>query len=82
MPQTLFYNHFLRKRYALETPERAAKSIDFWKAYRSYIINYSLGKDIVRSYIDKIAGKGAPLQRQWQVFCEILTMPHTPSGLQ
>ncbi len=69
-------------RYALETPERAAKSIDFWNAYRSYIINYSLGKDIVRSYIEKIAGKGARLERQWQVFYEILTMPRTPSGLQ
>ncbi len=68
-------------RYALESPERAAKTIDFWNQYRSYIINYNLGQDIVCAYIEKTAGKDAPLERKWQVFYEILTTPRTPSGL-
>ena len=34
-------------------PERARKRIDFFNAYRSYIINYSLGMDMVRSYVDR-----------------------------
>lgn len=69
------------ERYALETPERAVKSIDFWNAYRSYIINYSAGYDIVRSYVERTAGKEAPPQRKWQVFFDILCTPRTPSGL-
>jgi hypothetical protein len=69
------------ERYALESPERAAKSIDFLDAYRSYIINYTLGQDIVRAAIERSAGPGAPLKRKWQAFYEILTTPRTPSGL-
>jgi len=68
-------------RYALESRERAAKSVDFWDTYRSYVINYNLGEDIVRAYIEKTAGPGAPLDRKWQVFYEILTTPRTPSKL-
>jgi hypothetical protein len=70
------------ERYALESPERAAKSIDFWDVYRSYVINYTLGEDIVRAYIERTAGPGASLERKWQIFYEILTTPRTPSGLQ
>jgi hypothetical protein len=47
------------ERYALESPERAAKTIDFWKTYRSYIINYNLGQDIIRAYIERTAGRDA-----------------------
>ena len=68
-------------RYSLESPERAAKTIDFWNTYRSYVINYNLGEDIVRTHIEKAAGRGAPLERKWQVFYGILTTPRTPSGL-
>jgi hypothetical protein len=68
-------------RYALESPERAAKTISFWNNYRSYIINYNLGQDIVREYVEKTAGPDASMERKWQVFYEILTTPRTPSGL-
>jgi hypothetical protein len=66
----------------MEPPERAAKTIDFFDRYRSYIINYNLGQDIVQAYIEKTAGRGASLERKWQVFYEILSTPRTPSGLQ
>jgi hypothetical protein len=68
-------------RYALEAPDRAAKTIDFWNTYRSYVINYNLGQDIIREYVEKTAGPDAGMERKWQVFCEILTTPRTPSGL-
>ncbi len=70
------------EQYALEGPERAAKSIDFWNAYRSYVVNYTLGEDIVRAYVEKVAGSGASPELKWQVFHELLTTPRTPSGLQ
>ncbi len=69
-------------RYAMEPPERAAKTIDFFDRYRSYVINYNLGQDIVQAYIAKTAGRGASLERRWQVFYEILSTPRTPSGLK
>jgi hypothetical protein len=50
--------------------------------FPSYIINYNLGQDIVRTYIEKTASRGASLERKWQVFYEILSTPRTPSGLQ
>ncbi|MBN2400001.1 MAG: hypothetical protein JXI33_06630 [Candidatus Aminicenantes bacterium] len=68
--------------YALESPARAAKSIDFWNQYRSYLINYNLGQDIIRNYIEKTAGADQSLKRKWQIFYDILSTPRTPSGLK
>jgi hypothetical protein len=70
------------ERYALETPERAAKTLAFWGQYRSYVINYTLGEDIVRSYMRRVAGANPYPEHAWQVFSELLTTPRTPSGLQ
>jgi hypothetical protein len=69
------------ERYALESPERAAKTIDFWNHYRSYVITYVYGQDVVRGYVERTAGPNASLERKWQVFLEVLTTPRTPSGL-
>jgi hypothetical protein len=69
-------------RYALESPARAAKTVNFWKQYRSYIINYNLGKDIIRNYIEKMSGTDHSLERKWEIFFAILSTPQTPSGLQ
>ena len=69
------------ERFSLESPERAAKSLAFWKSYRSYVINYVLGEDIVRAYVERTAGPGASQDRRWHLFYELLTTPRTPSGL-
>ncbi len=69
------------ERYGLETPEQAEKSLQFIAAYRSYIINYTLGEEMVRAYVEKVSGPGASQERKWQVFYELLTTPRTPSGL-
>lgn len=66
---------------ALESRERAAKSLDFWNAYRSYLINYTLGEDIIRAYIERKAGPNASLDLKWRVFHVLLSTPRTPSGL-
>jgi hypothetical protein len=70
------------QRYALESPARAAKSLEFWDQYRSYVINYTLGEDIIRAYMGSTAGKNPYPEHAWQVFYEILTTPRTPSGLR
>ncbi len=69
------------ERYGLETPEQAEQSLRFYETYRSYAINYTLGEEIVRAYVERIAGAAAALERKWQVFYDLLTTPRVPSGL-
>ncbi|QXD16806.1 hypothetical protein GQ464_007675 [Rhodocaloribacter litoris] len=65
--------------YALMTPERARQRVRFIDTYRSYVINYNLGQDLVRAYVEARAG-GDP-DRRWAVFAELLSSPRLPSDL-
>lgn len=65
---------FLR-RYALLDEARARKAIDFARAYRAYEFTYSVGEDLVRSYV----GDGPDRERR---FFDLLGRPETPSGLR
>jgi hypothetical protein len=38
-------------KYALSTRAKAEKSLSFIEAYRSYVINYNLGQDMVRAHV-------------------------------
>jgi hypothetical protein len=66
--------------YALMAPARARQRIKFFEQYRSYVINYNLGKDLVRDYVEHRAGGNA--QTRWKVFAELLSSPRLPSGLR
>jgi hypothetical protein len=68
------------EKYAMYTPERAQQRVRFVDQYRSYVINYNLGKDMVRRYIESRSG-GNP-DRRWAVFEKLLSSPRLPSGLQ
>jgi hypothetical protein len=66
--------------YELYTPrERAEQRVKFIDQYRSYVINYNLGYDMVRKYVEKKGGSD-PAAR-WRVFIDILTSPRLPAGL-
>jgi hypothetical protein len=67
-------------KYALYSPERARQRLRFVDQYRSYVINYNLGKDLVREYIEREAGNDR--NRRWEVFEELLSTPRLPSGLK
>lgn len=65
--------------YALMAPARARQRVTFFDQYRSYVINYNLGKDLVRDYVErKCRGDG---QRRWDVFAELLSSPRLPRHL-
>lgn len=69
-------------RYALMAPERAAQRIGFFERYRSYVINYNLGQDLVRAYIE---GKGGTPDRpdvRWRELEKLISSPRLPSGLR
>ena len=69
-------------KYSLKTPANAEKTISFIEKYRSYVINYNLGKDIVAGYIDRVGGVSENPELRWKIFKHILTTPQTASNLQ
>jgi len=44
------------QKYAVMEPARAQQRMKFIQRYRSYVINYNLGEDMVRRYIEKRSG--------------------------
>jgi hypothetical protein len=69
------------ERYALYSPPRAAQRVRFMDQYRSYVINYNLGKDMVKRYIEDQGGTASNGAKRWQVFEQLLSSPRLPSGL-
>jgi len=66
-------------KYALMSPARAKQRVKFIDQYRSYVINYNLGKDLVRQYVERHAGTNP--EKRWRVFAELLSSPRLPSDL-
>jgi hypothetical protein len=67
------------QKYAVMEPPRAQLRVKFIKRYRSYVINYNLGEDMVRNYIEKRSG--ADPEKRWSEFAKLLSSPRLPSGL-
>lgn len=66
--------------YALMARPRAEQRVRFMDQYRSYVINYNLGKDMVRDYVERQAKGDA--RTRWEIFGRLLSSPRLPSGLQ
>jgi len=66
--------------FGLYSPERARQRVRFIDTYRSYVINYNLGMDLVREWVERKAG--ADPDRRWKLFEELLSSPRLPSGLK
>ncbi|MDI1320163.1 MAG: hypothetical protein PSW75_08220 [bacterium] len=66
--------------YAFQEPVRAQRSIRFYDQYRSYVINYNLGRKMVEDYVERRAA-GDP-ERRWQEFKDLISSPRLPSGLK
>jgi hypothetical protein len=69
-------------RYGLMSPERAAQRVRFIEQYRSYVINYNLGQDLVRQYIETRGGTADRPDRRWEEFAKLISSPRLPSGLR
>jgi hypothetical protein len=67
------------QRYALASPAAARHRVRFFDRYRSYVINYNLGQDLVRAYVERFAGRDA--DSRWTVFTDLLASPRLPSDL-
>ncbi|HEX6135090.1 MAG TPA: hypothetical protein VFZ24_14070 [Longimicrobiales bacterium] len=68
--------------YALMEPARAQQRVRFFDTYRSYVINYNYGRDLVADYVERNGGTVGDPARRWQVFTELLSTPRLPSALR
>jgi hypothetical protein len=69
----------LSQKYQLQSKERAEKSMDFTDQYRTYVINYGLGQDMVRAYVE---AAGSDPKARWARMEKILSEPTLPSDLK
>lgn len=65
-------------KYQLNSRERAEQRLKFIETYRSYVINYNLGQDLVAAYIERQKAAGAD---PWIAFEALLRNPDALSAL-
>ncbi len=69
----------MMQRWWLITPDAAAKALRFIDTYRSYVINYNLGRDLVAAWVGRTAGDSEA--DRWRVFGGLLSAPYLPRDL-
>lgn len=69
-------------QFTLMSLPRAQQRVDFFDRYRSYVINYNLGRDLVRDYVESGSGDWMSAAERWRKFASLLTSPRLPSGLR
>jgi hypothetical protein len=70
------------QKYALMDEKRAKQATNFVEKYRSYVINYNLGEDMVRSYIEKRGGTAQQPAKRWREFEQLLASPRLPGDIR
>jgi hypothetical protein len=68
----------LTQRYLLTSPAGAEQSVRFTDTYRSYVLNYGWGRDLVRRYIER---GGADAATRWRRMDALLSEPTVPGDL-
>ncbi|MCP4662842.1 MAG: hypothetical protein GY856_46205, partial [bacterium] len=68
-------------RYAALPLTRAERRIRFIEEYRSYVVTYDVGLELVRRHIDARTEVSGGPERRWQEFEKLLAEPHVPSEL-
>lgn len=64
--------------YALNSPDRALQRTRFFDAYRSYVVNYNLGLDLVRDYVERDSDDP---DEHWRKFEKLISSPMTAADL-
>ncbi|MEL6365512.1 MAG: hypothetical protein AAFR11_11810 [Pseudomonadota bacterium] len=68
----------LMQKYYLESEEKTRQRLRFVRTYRAYVINYNIGKDYARDYVE---AAGEEPDARWAAFKEMLTRPMTASDI-
>ncbi|MCP4457733.1 MAG: hypothetical protein GY816_06860 [Cytophagales bacterium] len=57
-------------------------SVPFIKAYRSYMVNYNYGKDLVKNYVEnQVESQSSSDDDRWEAFDKLLSNPVMPKEL-
>ncbi|WP_460472690.1 hypothetical protein [Emticicia fontis] len=67
--------------YGLREKTLASKDINFIKKYRTYVINYNYGQDIVKDYIESNGGTASNEAKRWELFGWLLSNQVRPIDL-
>jgi hypothetical protein len=67
--------------FAMMSPKRAEQRTRFFDEYRSYVVNYNLGKDLVKQYIESRGGTSQDPAKRWTEFVTLIGSLRLPSGL-
>jgi len=65
-------------KYGLSSVARAEKRLSFIETYRSYVINYNLGQDMVRAHVER---SGPGQDARWKAMEAVISEPTTPADL-
>lgn len=68
-------------KFGFYSPVKAKQRIAFTKKYRSYVINYNYGMDLVKNSIEKQGGTADNQQKRWDLFGELLSNQVLPIDL-
>jgi hypothetical protein len=67
-------------KYAMMPQARAEQRTRFFDTYRAYVINYNLGQDLAKQFVE--ARSGSDPAKRWDEFLTLLASPRLPSGLR
>ena len=70
------------RKYEVMSLEKARHRLQFIDTYRSYVINYNLGQDLVNDYIVRKGGNDNNPGLRWKLFEHLLSTPQVPSNLK
>ncbi len=68
--------------YSLYSRDRAEQRMKFFEQYRSYVINYNYGEDLVKHYIESRGGTDDHPQQRWELFVDLLSSLRLASDLE
>jgi hypothetical protein len=67
--------------YAMANPKTIDSTFSFWDRYRSYVINYVLGEDLVRQYVER-ENPYDDIEGNWTAFAKLISLPPSPRLLK
>ncbi|MFD3000451.1 hypothetical protein ACFS7Z_08780 [Pontibacter toksunensis] len=69
-------------KYTFSDKDKALQRTRFFDRYRSYVINYNLGQELVRQHVEARGGTAANPEKRWEAFRELLSNPYSASMLE
>jgi hypothetical protein len=67
-------------QYQLRTQAEAENSISFFETYRSYVISYSIGVDMLKEYF-KTMGVDT-IEKRWNLYYTLISNPVLPKDIR